>query len=375
MEKLRVKVLEVNQPIQKFYVGVMDYRDVIRLSTTNMNEIKNNNEDVYQRQLDEKRLPSLKRYMEYSRASFPNGILLNSKVPLEYENGYLLVPDDNNTFFIIDGQHRIEALKYYNKKEPFDVCVVIFNNLNVDLQTELFVTVNNEQKKVNPNIRMNLKGNDEIDSPDKIARNIVIALNKDSKSPFKKLIKLDDKKESKGIISLYTIAIPIIEYIYNSQDYYIVKDALIKNKNNKECLRNIYDKDNKVKRIFWDFYLENEEATLYAILVNYFSAIKDIFPHDWGNPNSLLCKTTGYNALMLLFKDVFIDLKPNLSYDNIYNYLYSIRHMRGSFTLDKMGVGKAASSKLYNELKKHIKNKSEYQLDYQMLSLFDETED
>jgi len=71
------------------------------------------------------------------------------------------------------------------------------------------------------------------------------------------------------------------------------------------------------------------DKVIYKILLNYFNAFKKNFSHDWGNGDSILTKTTGYNAMMLLFKDLFKlgYNKSNFSEEFFDNYLKCIKHL------------------------------------------------
>ncbi len=80
---------------------------------------------------------------------------------------------------------------------------------------------------------------------------------------------------------------------------------------------------------------------------------------DWLNPKSLLNKTTGYNAIMKLFKDVYtegID-KGTLKYDFFFKRLEGLSSMNGTITSENYGAsGFKASNELYTEMKKTLAN-------------------
>lgn len=41
------------------------------------------------------------------------------------------------------------------------------------------------------------------------------------------------------------------------------------------------------------------------MLLNFFRAVKEVLPNDWDDSKSILTKTTGYGAMMLIFKDLY----------------------------------------------------------------------
>ena len=344
---ITIPAFSLEQPIGTFYIGKIDYKLLINMCSKDMDEIiKNGPYDIYQRRLDTRRIPVLKSYMDYSRASFPNGVILNSKYPLKFTNNELFLRNEENTFFIIDGQHRIEALKYYKGEKPFEICVVIFENIDLDLQTDIFATVNNEQKKVNPTVRMNLRGNDRVDTPEKVSRKIAIAFNDSEESPFLGRIRFTDEpvKKDELKISLSSFIKPIVDNIYSDDRSFDIKDCLYLNHNDRESL---IENGFSFNKSLWKFYVYSEEETIYIMLLNYFTAIKDIFPNDWNDNKALLAKTSGYSALMKLFIDVFKNSPLDMSYNSLYEKLKPLSEFEGHFSVDEIGVGNAASTRLY----------------------------
>ena len=338
------------QPVGAFYVGKMNYKTLINMCSKDIEDIKREQGayDIYQRKLDKKRIPSLKAYMEYSKATFPNGIILNSRYPVQFHDNTLTVRNEKNTFFIIDGQHRIEALKYYSGTRPFDICVVIFEKIDIDLQTDIFATVNNEQKKVNPTIKINLRGTDRVDTPEKVVRKLAIAFNDNDESPFKERIIFSDEVVGRDElkISLAAFIRPIIANIYPDTNSYLIKDCLYLNNNDRKALtaNNI-----SFKKIFWDYYVQSEEEIIYLMLLNYFTAVMDLLPIDWNDNKALLSKTSGYNALMKLFVDVLKHSPTDMSYDTLYSILKPLSKCAGHFKVDEIGVGNSASIRLYKK--------------------------
>ena len=214
--------------------------------------------NIYQRKLDEKRIPQLEEYMSYSRATFPNGIILNARCKIEFKNNTLTFEDREDAFFIIDGQHRIAALKKYNGQASFDVCVIIFNNISVDDQTEIFVTVNSEQKRVNPSVRFNLHGNDAVDTPERVVKNIAQLLNEVEKI----LLSDEPVKRDESKISLAAFMKPVLHSLYDEKEKYIIKDRLLLNNNMRSVIGDIKMPSSKY---FWKYYVNCKDEYIYLI--------------------------------------------------------------------------------------------------------------
>ena len=352
-DSIAIPVFEIEQPIGKFYFGKIDSVDLVNLCSKDLSDISATQYDVFQRNLDLKRLPALKKYMEYSRASFPNGIVLTANLPFEYKNGFLTIARRRDAFFIIDGQHRVEALKYYHGSKKFEVCVVIFDTKDKDLRAELFTVINSEQKKVNPSVKINLKGNDSVDTPEKVVRRIAIALNDNFESPFYGRIRFGDESYGRdnNKISLAAFAKPIISAIYNQDNSFLIKDDLIRNNNDRSSIQDKYYSS----KCLWKYYVAGKDKIIYLILLNYFTAFRDLFKKDWNSYNSLLLKTTGYNAMFMLLVDLLNNGNKDFSYASIFDLIQPLKVLEGHFVFEEWGVGLAGSSRLYKKFVELLK--------------------
>ena len=365
-KKIEIPAFLLEQPIGKFYVGKIKSSILIKMCTKDMRTL-GGEYDLYQRKLNQSRVPALKSYMQYSRATFPNGIILNAKngISFDAEKNILRVDEREDAFFIIDGQHRIEALKYYKGEKPFDICIIIFDNISIDDQTEIFVTVNSEQKKVNPTIKQNLKGNDSVDTPEKVVRKIAIALNSDKESPLFNRINFSDEEARRDELklSLASFMRPIIKKMYKIEKNYEIKDVLLHNGNNRLDLK---EGDFGLNKPLWYFYVNAMDDILYIMLLNFFTAIQDVFQSDWKNKDSLISKTTGFDALIMLFCKVLEINKTEMSYQYLYDQLKDLEKFKGKLSLEEVGIGNSAAVRLYklflNEL--NLNEDSVLDLDY-----------
>jgi hypothetical protein len=131
----------------------------------------------------------------------------------------------------------------------------------------MFVTINNEQKRLPSSLTLDLLG--IIGSDEDInnrCRDLVAKLNEDDESPWYDLVNMTG--ESAGYISLVNFVRKVKPLVSPS--------GVLKN------------------------YTFQEQ---YGTMANYWSAIKAVYADQWGN--SLLTKTIGFGALMNLFPTVF----------------------------------------------------------------------
>ncbi len=349
---MKIDAIKVEQNGYVFYIASLDSSYLKRTCSTNMKKIEES-KDIYQRKLNINRVHQIAEFAKRPRALFPTCVVLNSRSHLDYdnENHTLFIPDVNDIFFIIDGQHRIAGINESNKE--YKLGVVILNNVDIDTQSELFITINSEQKSVHPNIRFNMKSNDRFYTPEKMVRNIAEMLNGDQASPMKNCIWLDDSSRKKGEkpLSLSAFCEPLCAYIYNTKDYYSLKDKLYETNGDMQGL--ICFSEKYKNNILWPLYFNGREDVLYRIVYNYFKAIHDVYEKEWNDSSSVIIKTTGYNAFMILFKGIFQYCR---AHDNLFSYnrmyeIFSANRIDGEFFYTpNVGVGRSGAYELYRKL-------------------------
>lgn len=362
-ERKIINVLKLKQSKWDIYVGKINAIDLYRMSKADIMSIDETGEgyDGIQRELDKSRVSSIEDYLESLDATFPNSIILNidKKYVINKSDNTLEIEVTPNTFSIIDGQHRLAG--FGNEKiDSFDLNVSIFIGLTKTQQQRIFNTINKEHTKVNKSQSFYTEINDEILTPRKFIVEISSLFATDITSPWYKKIKLLGKKDElseNGIISLDAFASPLVSLIYNDNYFFKIRNFLMENNNNLDLL-NTSDLE-RHKSIFWEFYIKQDVKTMYKIYYNYFNAIKKVLPNDWDNPNSILTKTTGYNAFLKLFKDLAIlGLKDgNLSEDYFISKLNVLRNMDGKFNSNEFASsGAQSSSKLYEIIRNKVVN-------------------
>lgn len=356
--------LTIEQCGTRFYICVITAGDLSSICGKEYNDF--DNDKVYQRRLNLNRVKTISTFIQSSKGVMPTAVVLNSKQELKIENNSLCIDLESDKFFIIDGQHRIEGAKEGDPSYP--LCVVILNHVDDDYQSELFLTINNEQKRVNSNVRFNMMGNDSVKTPERIVRNMIHAFNTSPDSALRGMIRMDDSPISRNDnkLSLATVAEPIVGYIYNTRKHYELKRLL----EQYECFDYICEPINKSfnqkkKRMLWSLYISNEEVVIYRILSNYFKAIKLTFPEQWNSNKYILSKTTGYNAIIMLFKDVFgICAADSNSFNTskMLSILSPIKELGDKITLENYGLGQSGTVKLYNEMRERIIKKDDSEL-------------
>jgi DGQHR domain-containing protein len=161
-------------------------------------------------------------------------------------------------------------------------------NLVEEERAYVFSIINSKQTPVSKSLIYDLFFLAETRSPQKTCHGIARLMNSDEQSPFWKRLKMLGRKEhefaslSQGCFIKYLM--PLISKRPDDDLIHIKK---------KEKLQ-----DDSTLPLRYYFIREEDEA-IYKILLNLFTAVKDIFPVEWNHPDKfILSKTVGYGAIM-----------------------------------------------------------------------------
>tara|TARA_B100001142_G_scaffold307799_1_gene338760 strand:+ start:145 stop:2454 length:2310 start_codon:yes stop_codon:yes gene_type:complete len=172
--------------------------------------------NAFQRMVGKSRLKSIASYIKDSGGFFPNSLLINidsrgqdaKYMPITksdgVEFGALTLPGHFKTAWIIDGQHRLLAFADTPQKDTLLVPVIAFHDLEPRIQANMFVDINNKQKKVTQNIIIELNATLKWGSPkpkemlESLHAKTMMYLNQNYESPLNGLIALTgDKKKGR----------------------------------------------------------------------------------------------------------------------------------------------------------------------------------
>ena len=355
-------IIEIEQPLGTFLVVKMDPEDLLSISCPDARSYNPELEEYIgiQRELKMSKIRGIKEFINTADATIPNtiiGVLLKDYYTYDIENKVLKISRDSNAFKIIDGQHRIKAFDgtlHLNGK--FELIVTIFLDADINDQAYIFSIINTTQSKLDPSLVQDLTELSKITTPENVVHSLAKVFNSESNSPWYKSIKRlgrKDQTSQNGIISQYSFNKSILKYIYDKKYIFEIRNLLIKNNDNRNSLKNLNINNNKY--IFWNLYINYKENFIYKILFSYFTALKDFFgPEKWCNESSILCKTSGYDAIMKLFLDFYNYangdleiLKEKEFYSKIFNKAY--KSVNIDAVENKLGAAGAAS--LYKMLK------------------------
>lgn len=324
-EEFNVPCVPVSQPIGTFFMGSIDYRDLIDITHTDVRRIDGEKGfETYlgiQRPLSKKRVKEIADYVNTFDACFPTAVIISvSGKCAEYnekEGRLVLRPyasesdeeDDENIPLdriakVIDGQHRIEGLKGYKKDEPFFVNVSIFVDIDVASEAYIFSTVNIAQTKINKSLLYDLYDLAESRSPQKLCHDVALLLNETKGSPLENRIKRLGVASPHNVPSAITQAAFVQSLIrYISRKPQADRDLYIR----KKSIPRAEPKDQR-KLIFRDFMIDERDFDLADIIWFYFDAVRKRWPDAWNSEDKgmMLTRTNGFMALMRFLRDCYL---------------------------------------------------------------------
>ena len=109
----------------------------------------------YQRPPDERRAKSFGEYLRDDEAGFMTPLLLNARDEIEFDEvipgsgmGYLEITEGLDIIAKIDGQHRGIGAEQFLEDPGYPIPFMMFSGLDTEIEQELFIAINREQKKV-----------------------------------------------------------------------------------------------------------------------------------------------------------------------------------------------------------------------------------
>ena len=155
-------------------------------------------EKAFQRELSRSKIKSIRNFYEtaVSQPPIPGTVLLFTAQKLRFDAmesgsaiGRLQEPEDK--FLIVDGQHRLAALQFYERSHPeearnIQVPCIIFDGRSEDFATEMFVIINSTPTRINKSHLVDLYERVSWAEPNRrFAAHIVEMLYSESDSPLR----------------------------------------------------------------------------------------------------------------------------------------------------------------------------------------------
>jgi len=293
---MEVKYLKVTQPIGDFYLSSIEASILARISDVTA---RGEHPDAVQREQSKSRIKEIAEYCSDTDATFPTPIIIaiNIGANVSIDENYISFDENDVIGEVIDGQHRLQGLKKSSYINDFQLPVVFMFQLEPYEKAYVFSIINSKQTRVNMSLIYDLFALSKTRSPYKTCHEIARALNKDSKSPFYRRLKMLGKKEEGQILASL------------SQGTFIKYFLELISKNPDDDTRNI----KREKRLYNDdslpfrhYFIEENDAAIHKIISNLFSAINIVFEIEWNNPDRfILSKSIGFGAIIKIFPEMY----------------------------------------------------------------------
>jgi len=247
------------------------------------------NEKAFQRAVSRSKVKSIRNFYEtaISQPPIPGTVLLFTAQKLRFQAidgsetvGHLQEPEQK--FLIIDGQHRLAALNFYERTHPDEaksifVPCVIFDGRSDDFATEMFVIINSTPTRINKSHLVDLYERVSWAEPDRrFAARIVEMLYSEQDSPLRyRINRLGGRsKQEKWILQAE---------LFNEIHRW-VKQAWPK-----------IEKEGTDRRAAERYYAQARD---------FLKAATQVFNDAWGNDNYMVTKPVSLKALLRVCADL-----------------------------------------------------------------------
>ena len=378
---IKVPAIRVEQPLGVFYAVSLPASVLLKTTFSIRTELLNDVDEEQsnfslgglrkiaggQRDTKLTRLEQIRNYSEEVDASFPNAIILGANYNknglieesekkrwrIINENGcfFLEIPSDEEMASIIDGQHRVYGFKNSKAKNMQLMCSV-YLDLPLPYHAQIFTKINMNQKRVDKNLAYNLfqfdmnEGDIRSWSPETLAVYITRILLENKESPLYNNMRLGiTSEDTTSTISMASVIDGVLSLISTKpeQDRSMLHKVPL-SKRTRSLLA-----ENKTTAPLRQLYLDEKDKSLYNILLNYFTVIKEYF---WKEDDAInvLQKTLGIHALFDFLKEVIKEYGANHEYnkDFFYNLFDGVKNV--DFNDSYFGIQTKVRTRIKNTL-------------------------
>jgi DGQHR domain-containing protein len=248
-------------------------------------------EKAFQRSLSRSKVRAIRNFYEtaISQPPIPGTVLLFTAQKLHFQLmdgqgtvGHLQQPEEK--FLVIDGQHRLAALQFYERTHPEEsksiyVPCVIFDGRSDDFATEMFVIINSTPTRINKSHLVDLYERVSWAEPDRrFAARVVEMLYSAGDSPLRyRINRLGGR---------------------STQEKWILQAELF-----NEIHRWVKMAWSKIE----NFGADRQTAEIYYGAVrDFLKAAAHVFKDEWGNPNYMVTKPVTLKAMLRVCADLAV---------------------------------------------------------------------
>ena len=244
---------------------------------------------AFQRQLSRGKVRSIRNFYEtaITQPPIPGTVLLFTPQKLHFEawadgSGIGRLQEPEEKFLIIDGQHRLAALQFYERTHPDEakniaVPCVIFDGRSEDFATEMFVIINSTPTRINKSHLVDLYERVSWAEPDRrFAANITEMLYREADSPLRyRINRLGGRSK---------------------QEKWILQAELF-----NEIHRWVKQSWNEIEREGAD---RRHAGRYYNMVRDFFKAASQAMEEAWGSPTHMVTRPVTLKAMIRVCADL-----------------------------------------------------------------------
>jgi len=246
---------------------------------------------AFQRELSRSKVRSIRNFYEtaISQPPIPGTVLLFTPEKLHFEawsdgSGVGKLREPEEKYLIIDGQHRLAALQFYERTHPgesksINVPCVIFDGRSEDFATEMFVIINSTPTRINKSHLVDLYERVSWAEPDRrFAAHIAEMLYRESDSPLRyRINRLGGRsKQEKWILQAE---------LFNEIHRWVKRDW------------------KKIEAAGADKRLAGK---FYGMVRDFLKASAQVWEEAWGNPDYMVTKPVTLKAMLRVCADLAV---------------------------------------------------------------------
>jgi DNA sulfur modification protein DndB len=346
MEIIIQPCIRVKQERREFLLSKLTADVLAKISYASVLQRGAQEEGAVQRILDRARIEGITKFVQ-AGGDYPSCIILNwvsTSNPLTVENGNISFTIGTRLAQLVDGQHRVEGLREAMKSTPSvkdrEIPIAIYQNLNTNACADIFISINDKQKRVPKSIVVDLYGVASdylVDPVNQRARDLAEILNEDDKSPYHSLIRYANEPRNKFGIPISTVVDAIKPLV--------------------EPQGGIFDQVGL-----------NELNMQKGCIVNFFTVLKKWYGKHWESKSNVFLTSAGFvgaTDFLKLHMLAYCNLSKDFTVQNIENAM----HLDTSALIDrellKGKQGRASWTLVNSELKaRFFPPKSDVEIKY-----------
>lgn len=204
LENVKIPAVKGRFGPNTFYSFAISARHLLKIAFVNHQALDHpDSRPAYQRMINKGRIKKIGQFIE-NGGFFPTNLLINFSDKCRFDPlsntgssedrlkfGWLYLPRKYKSAWIIDGQHRLYGFSNLSDEHlDHTLFVVAFEKLDHNVEADLFITINHEQKSVPKSLLVTLQADLKVGSSDPrealsaLASRLVRTLSHDATSPF-----------------------------------------------------------------------------------------------------------------------------------------------------------------------------------------------